>query len=79
MYYMSQPTMWLKDPSLFKAGEVKSEICDCDHGDDIAYTFGYPYFDKKFSKEGVTFTEAEKECSRLWMTYVTNFATTGYV
>lgn len=77
MYYMNQATMWLKDPSLFKPGTMKSEICDCDHGDDIYYTFGYPFFDQKFSNEGVTFTEAEKECSRLWMTYVTNFATSG--
>merc|ERR1719186_473066 len=56
---------------------MKSEICDCDHGDDISYTFGYPFFDKKFSREGVRYTESETECSRLWMAYVTNFATTG--
>ena len=77
MYYMSQATSWLKDASLFTEGKMKSEICDCDHGDDIFYTFGYPFYDEKYSREGITFTENEKECSRFWMTYVTNFATTG--
>jgi len=77
MYYLNQPTMWIKDPTLFPEEKRKAEICDTDHGDDIFYTFGYPFYDGKYSRDAITFTDDEKECSRAWMTYITNFATTG--
>jgi len=78
MYYMNQPTSWFKDSNLFHGDDAKkADFCDCDHGDDILYTFGFPYNDQKYSREGISFTEEEKEFSRIWMTYVTNFAKTG--
>jgi len=78
MYYMNQPTAWYRDrSSLFTDDTKKAEFCDCDHGDDIMYTFGFPFYDQKYSREGIWFTEEEKECSRVWMTYVVNFASSG--
>ena len=71
--------MWIKDPTLFPDDKRKAEICDSDHGDDIFYTFGYPFYDGTYSRDAITFTDDEKECSRAWMTYITNFATTGRV
>ncbi|XP_076803494.1 cocaine esterase-like [Clavelina lepadiformis] len=54
----------------------KSDQCECDHGDDIVFTFGFPMMNGKFEQD-VKFAEDEEEFSRIWMTYLCNFASTG--
>jgi len=54
----------------------KVDFCECDHGDDIMFTFGAPLDDRKLTFD-VKFTEAEKKLSKEWMKYLVNFATNG--
>ncbi|XP_077972257.1 carboxylesterase 1D-like isoform X1 [Styela clava] len=54
----------------------KVDWCVCDHGDDIFMTFGMPFSSNPMSF-GAKFSEEEKEISRKFMTYLTNFAKTG--
>ena len=56
--------------------ELKSELCECDHADDIIFTFGLPLSSAKMTFD-VKFTDEEKKTSLQWMNYVANFATTG--
>jgi len=55
---------------------LKADICECDHGDDIFFTFGAPFTDLKFSFD-VKFDEEERKMSENWMKYLVNFAYTG--
>ena len=55
---------------------MKSHLCECDHGDDIIFTFGVPLAKAKMTYE-VKFTEDEKKLSVRWMDYLVNFATSG--
>ena len=55
---------------------MKSHLCECDHGDDINFTFGLPFFNGKFTLD-VGFSDEEYFMSALWMKYLVNFATTG--
>jgi len=54
----------------------KADFCECDHGDDMIFTFGMPFTDSNLSFDP-KFTEAEKELSREWMKYIVNFASNG--
>lgn len=54
----------------------KSDLCECDHGDDIPYTFGLPHTSAKLTLS-TKFSDEEKSLSDQWMGYLTNFATTG--
>ena len=56
----------------------KPEFCECDHGDDLIFTFGMPLANHKQTFD-VKYTEDEKKLSMEWMKYIVNFATTGYV
>lgn len=54
----------------------KPDWCECDHGDDILMTFGSPFSPVKLTLNA-KFTEDEKQLSKEFMTYLTNFAKTG--
>ncbi|XP_077967675.1 uncharacterized protein LOC120325781 [Styela clava] len=64
------------DPEFAPGIGKKSAMCVCDHGDDIYMTFGLPFIPEQFSAE-VKFTDEEKDLSRKFMAYLTNFAKTG--
>lgn len=76
MYVMSQSTTFNHDSDYGPETARKPAFCDCDHEDDIVYTFGIPLYSGKLSFD-VKFTEEEKELSREWMKYIANFAKTG--
>jgi len=54
----------------------KSDICECDHGDDIIFTFGIPLSLAKLNLSA-KFSDAERSLTEQWMGYLANFATTG--
>ena len=56
----------------------KADFCECDHGDDVAFTFGMALTHQKLSFDA-KFTDDEKKLTREWMNYLVNFATNGYV
>ncbi|XP_062395042.1 fatty acyl-CoA hydrolase precursor, medium chain-like isoform X3 [Sardina pilchardus] len=68
MYELQHPPSILSDK---RASFVK-----VDHGDDLAFVFGYPFI-KSHIKINGTFTEEEDELSRTMMSYWGNFARTG--
>ena len=75
---MNQKTRLFHDKQ-FQPAEgamFKSDLCECDHGDDLMYTFGYPLNSNKLSLSA-KFSEEEKELSKIWMGYLVNFATSG--
>jgi len=77
-YRMNQKTRLFHDKQ-FQPAEgamFKSDLCECDHGDDLMYTFGYPLNSNKLSLSA-KFSEEEKELSKIWMGYLVNFATSG--
>ena len=75
MYVMSQqPQVNHKGPERAR----KPEFCECDHGDDLIFTFGLPLTDRKLTFDA-KFTEDEKKLSKEWIKYIVNFATNGYV
>uniref|UniRef100_H2ZGN2 Carboxylic ester hydrolase n=1 Tax=Ciona savignyi TaxID=51511 RepID=H2ZGN2_CIOSA len=55
----------------------KPDFCYCDHADDIVHTFGFTLLPKDQLLQDVEFSEEEKQMSRQWMTYLTNFAKYG--
>ena len=73
---MTQKTMFYHDSEYGPESIRKVEFCECDHGDDLFYTFGMPFYKKKLSLD-VKFTEDETELSREWMKYLVNFAKSG--
>ena len=73
MYVMTQTTKFNHDPMYGPEQARKPEFCECDHGDDLLYTFGFPFYNKKLSFD-VKFTEEEKKLSGEWMKYIVNFA-----
>ena len=54
----------------------KVDFCECDHGDDVIFTFGMPLTNRNLSADS-SFTEDEKKLSAEWMNYIVNFATHG--
>ena len=75
MYVMTQ------QPQYNHAGSdsaKKPDFCECDHADDIMFTFGIPFIHRKLTFDP-KFTEDEKKLSKEWMKYIVNFATNGYV
>lgn len=58
--------------------QKKPDWCVCDHGDEIFMTFGAPFSPVKLTMNA-RFSEDEKKLSKDFMTYLTNFAKTGYV
>jgi len=77
-YRMNQKTRLFHEKEFQPAeGAVfKSDLCECDHGDDLMYTFGYPLNCNKLSLSA-KFSNEEKELSKIWMEYIANFATSG--
>ena len=60
----------------FGNASKKINFCECDHGDDLGFTFGFPFYNGHMTPD-VKFSDDEKELSQKWMTYITNFAKTG--
>lgn len=58
--------------------KLKPKFCECDHGDDLFFTFGYPLMNGKFTRNGKS-SEEEKKLSKKWMKTICQFAKTGYV
>ena len=54
----------------------KMEHCECDHGDDLMFTFGLPFMNG-FMLNEFRMSKEEEELSKSWMTYITNFAKSG--
>jgi len=77
-YEMSQSVQYNHSPEYNKEKEpyFKSSFCECDHGDDINFTFGIPFSSAKLTIDA-SFTQEEREFSRQWMKYIVNFATSG--
>jgi len=77
-YCMNQKTRFFHEKE-FQPAEgamFKSDLCECDHGDDLMYTFGYPLNCNKLSLSA-KFSNEEKKLSKIWMGYIANFATSG--
>merc|ERR1719351_581509 len=55
---------------------MKSDFCQCDHSDDINFTFGTPLSNAKLVLD-VKFSEEEVKLTEIWMKYLANFAYTG--
>ena len=79
-YYMTQRTTYKHDAKYNKKENARlmSDICECDHFDDVTYTFGIPLSNAKLTFE-VKFTEEEMKYSENWMKFIVNFANTGLV
>lgn len=57
---------------------IRPEFCRSDHGDDLIYTFGYPFLAEFFTlAEGQRWTEQEVALSRRVMKIWSQFALTG--
>ena len=54
----------------------KADFCECDHGDDLVFTFGIPLTNQKLTFDA-KFTADEKKLSREWIKYIANFVTNG--
>jgi len=78
LYEMNQQPKFHHDKSYSDNDklDLKSALCECDHGDDIFYTFGMPLSSASFTFP-VRFTETEKQFSSEWQKYLVNFAHTG--
>uniref|UniRef100_H2YJK5 Carboxylic ester hydrolase n=1 Tax=Ciona savignyi TaxID=51511 RepID=H2YJK5_CIOSA len=78
VYYMTQTPAHShsKEHNLSDSLVMKADFCECDHGDDIIFTWGFPYSSAKMSAE-VKFTKDEQKMTEQWMKYIVNFATTG--
>jgi len=55
---------------------IKSSLCECDHADDLIFTFGIPFSPAKLMIDA-SFTKEEKMFSEQWMKFLINFATSG--
>jgi len=55
---------------------IKSSLCECDHGDDLIFTFGVPLTSAKLIIDA-SFTQEEILFSEQWMKFLVNFATSG--
>uniref|UniRef100_F6ZUI8 Carboxylic ester hydrolase n=1 Tax=Ciona intestinalis TaxID=7719 RepID=F6ZUI8_CIOIN len=77
-YYMTQAAKVFHSKEYVLSGELKPKVdfCECDHGDDLIYTFGYPHSTTKLAPV-VKFTDEERKMSEQWMNYIANFAKTG--
>ena len=78
MYLMTQQPSYNHDPAYGPVTARKAPFCECDHGDDIVFTFGLPLCKRKLTFN-VKFTNEEKLLSKDWMKYIVNFARNGYV
>lgn len=65
------------DPEFGKDVYKKAAWCECDHGDDVFMLLGAPFYPGKLTL-GAKFSDEEKMISRNFMTYISNFAKTGY-
>jgi len=78
-YQMTQTTAYKRDAAYNRRSKPVLQqplLCECDHFDDITYTFGIPLSGANLLFD-VEFTEEERKFSELWMNYIVNFATTG--
>ena len=78
MYYMKQQLRCHHEDEYSIDLQKKVTFCECDHGDDVVFTFGVPLMNGKMMTQ-CKFSEEEKELTKAWMTYITNFATNGCV
>nr|XP_002121823.1 liver carboxylesterase 4 [Ciona intestinalis] len=77
LYYMTQQPRHNHTNQYGAEIKNKPDHCECDHADDILYTFGLPLFSKDQFKPEVEFSEEDKTFSLHWMAYITNFAKYG--
>ena len=77
MYVMNQQLQLNHDSAYGPESARKPEFCECDHTDDIVFTFGIPLAEHKLTINA-RFTDDEKQLSRDWMKFIVNFATNGY-
>lgn len=75
---MSHPTKYCHDTNYGPDTAQRPSFCECDHGDDLIYTFGLPFYNGKLNFD-VKFTDNERTLSREWMKYIVNFAANGWV
>jgi len=78
-YHMTQQPRYNHGDEYNFMGEKrkdKADFCECDHGDDLNFTFGFPLTNAKLVLD-VKFTDEEVLFSEIWMKYLVNFATTG--
>ena len=73
---MTQTLKMNHDPKYGPCSAMKSLLCECDHADDVIFTFGLPFNPNKLTLD-VKFTDEEKALSLEWMKYLTNFAKNG--
>ncbi|XP_076822299.1 fatty acyl-CoA hydrolase precursor, medium chain-like [Clavelina lepadiformis] len=75
-YYMTQQPKFNHDDEYAIKMKKKMEHCECDHGDDLMFTFGLPFMNG-FMLNEFRMSKEEEELSKSWMTYITNFAKSG--
>ena len=76
MYVMTQQLQLNHDSAYGPENARKPEFCECDHTDDVIFTFGLPLSEQKLAFDA-KFTEDEKKLSKEWMKYIVNFAANG--
>ena len=78
-YFMTQGLKYnhSKEYNREEKPHLKSSLCECDHADDLLYTFGVPFTSAKLIIDA-SFSQEEKLFSEQWMKFLVNFATSGY-
>lgn len=77
-YLMTQSVRYnhSREYNLSEEPQLKADMCECDHADDINFTFGLP-LSRAPCLFPVRFTSDETRFSEMWMAYLVNFAHTG--
>ncbi|CAK8697505.1 unnamed protein product [Clavelina lepadiformis] len=75
-YFMKHRMKCYYDDDFSMEMKKRDEFCECDHSDDIYFTFGVPLMQGNKSRE-CRFSEDEENLSVIWMKYIANFALTG--
>ncbi|CAK8697504.1 unnamed protein product [Clavelina lepadiformis] len=76
LYQMRQKLKCFHDDEYAIETRKKDDYCECDHCDCLLFTFGIPLANGKKRKQ-CKFTGEEEKLARIWMTYLSNFATYG--
>ena len=78
MYLMTQRPRYNHDLEYGPEQAMKASFCECDHGDDLVFTMGLPLSGVELDFN-IKFTEEEKEMTKEWLKYLSNFAKNGSV